>query len=85
MSGVQVTVRLFGQEARAAGRDTVIVPLADAQCTCGHLRAALLAAEPRLAATLPNCRWAVNHAFATETQPIAATDEVALIGLVSGG
>ena len=82
---MQVTVRLFGHEARAAGRATVSVHLADERCTCGRLREALLAAEPSLAATLPQCRLAVNHSFASDTQPIAATDEVALIGLVSGG
>ncbi len=82
---MQVTVRLFGQEARAAGRATVSVHLDAERCTCGRLREALLAAEPCLAATLPHCRLAVNHAFASEAQQIAATDEVALIGLVSGG
>jgi molybdopterin converting factor small subunit len=82
---VTVTVRLFGQEARAAGRAAVTVSLDDRPCTCARLREALLAAEPSLAPTLPHCRLAVNQAFASEAQLIAATDEVALIGLVSGG
>jgi molybdopterin converting factor small subunit len=82
---VQVTVRLFGPEARAVGRATVTVRLADEQCTCAGLREALRNAEPGLAAMLPNCRLAVNYTFASEQQPIAAPDEVALIGLVSGG
>ncbi len=82
---MQVTVRLFGAEARAVGRATVSVHLDDERGTCGRLRDALRAAEPGLAATLPHCRVAVNHSFASDAQPIAATDEVALIGLVSGG
>lgn len=82
---MEVTVRLFGQEASAVGRAAMTVRLDGDRCTPAALRAALLAAEPRLAATLPHCRLAVNHAFASEMQPITATDEVALIGLVSGG
>jgi len=31
------------------------------------------------------CRLAVNHAFAGDDTPIRESDEVALIGLVSGG
>jgi molybdopterin converting factor small subunit len=82
---VEVTVRLFGPEARAVGRATVTLHVDGQECTCARLREALLAAEPSLAVTLPYCRVAVNHSFASETQPIGAADEVALIGLVSGG
>ena len=80
-----VRVRLFGQEAHAVGQATVSVTLDDQPCTCAKLREALLTAEPRLATTLRHGRFAVNHVFASDAQPITATDEVALIGLVSGG
>ena len=47
--------------------------------------ARLTAAEPLLAGMLPACRFAVNHAFAADDRAIAEGDEVALIGLTSGG
>lgn len=82
---MRVVVRLFSTEALLLGRDQVQVDLPDEGPTCGALRQRLAAVEPGLTAALRTARFAVNHAFAPDGQPIAPGDEVALIGLVSGG
>jgi molybdopterin converting factor small subunit len=81
---VEITVKLFGPEAEVAGRRQVTVSVGEA-ATCGQLRAALAKREPLLAPRLPACRLAVNHEFAGDERPLGEQDEVALIGLVSGG
>lgn len=80
-----IVVHLFGAEAAAVGQDRICVELADAAPTCGVLRTRLVASTPALAAALRGARFAVNHAFAPDAHPIAPGDEVALIGMVSGG
>ena len=82
---MNVTVKLFGPQAMLAGRDAVIVTLPDEAVACGELRQALAEAEPRLAPSLPNSRFAVNHEYVREAHRVTATDEVALIGMISGG
>jgi len=79
-----VRVLLFGSEAIAAGRGTVEVELPDGQ-GCAHLRRALVAAYPALGPFADQARFAINSEFAPLDAPIRAGDEVALIGLVSGG
>jgi molybdopterin converting factor small subunit len=44
-----------------------------------------LKGTPWFPSGLGACRLAVNHAFADDSTPIRAADEVALIGMVSGG
>ena len=80
-----VRVMLFGPLSRAVGRPEVAVPLRCETPTCAMLRAALAEREPRLASWLSGCRFAVNREFAAEDRPIAESDEIALIGFVSGG
>jgi molybdopterin converting factor small subunit len=80
-----IKVKLFGPMGRAAGRSEVEVPLDVQAVTCGQLRARLSEQEPALAPLLPACRFAVNWQFAAEDCAIGATDEVALVGLTSGG
>jgi len=80
-----VRVKLFGPLSRAVGQPEVMVPLDGETPTCAVLRAQLAQREPRLAQLLPGCRFAVNREFAAEERPIAAGDEIALIGFVSGG
>lgn len=80
-----VSVKLFGPLNRAAGRPEVTVPLDRPAPTCAMLRAELARQEPCLAPLLAGCRFAVNHEFAVEERPLAAGDEIALIGFVSGG
>jgi len=80
-----VRVRLFGPLGRAVGQPEVTVALDRESPTCAMLRAQLAQCEPRLAQLLSGCRFAVNREFAAEERPIAADDEIALIGFVSGG
>lgn len=82
---MRIRVLLFGPEAAAVGRPAVEVSL-EGDRTDGRTLLEHLAAEhPALAPHLRSARLAVNHEFAEPTRPIHATDEVALIGLVSGG
>ncbi len=80
-----IDVQVFGPIRRRLGRSSAAIVLEEASPTCRRLRDALEKCEPGLAAFLPACRLAVNHEFATEEQVIQPGDEVALIGLVSGG
>ena len=72
-----VTVRLFAGLRERAGRDRVDVELHE-----GALVSDLLAAmdvAPR------SCVVAINREYATESEPVRAGDEVALVPPVSGG
>ncbi len=79
------TVHLFGPLAQAAQRTQITVRLEDASPTVANLRSPLAEVAPELAPLLPTCRFAVNHGFAAENQPLRPGDEIALIGMVSGG
>ncbi|MGD9688915.1 MAG: MoaD/ThiS family protein [Phycisphaerales bacterium] len=80
-----VEVLLFGPEAAATGRERVSLELASSAPTPADLRAALGERFPKLIPTLPAARFAVNGEFAHESTCIRPGDEVALIGMVSGG
>ncbi len=82
---MRIEVLLFGAQAEAAGRDRIALSLPSAALKCGDLRDAIHAAAPALGAQLPGVRFAVNHEFVDDEHCIRAGDEVALIGLVSGG
>jgi molybdopterin converting factor small subunit len=83
--GVTITIRLFGPQAQLAGTRELIVELPDADITCGELRQMLARTQSSLSASLAASRLAVNQAFAADDDPVRAGDEVALIGLISGG
>ncbi|MFI5380288.1 MAG: NTP transferase domain-containing protein [Tepidisphaerales bacterium] len=85
MSAPELTVLLFGLLAQKAGTRQIRVRVPGGSTTCAELRQALAAAEPRLAPLLPVCRFAVNQAFVAEGRVLKNTDEIALIGMVSGG
>ncbi len=80
-----ITIRLFGPEARAVGRNEIAVDIVDDSPTCQHLRARLAETVPALGPLLNHCRFAVNHEFVEQDHAIQPDDEVALIGMVSGG
>lgn len=82
---MQINVRLFGPQAQAAYAATVAVDIDQEHATCAAVRSALSEAYPSLRASLPASRFAVNHAYASDDTEIGEQDEVALIGLVSGG
>lgn len=80
-----IRILLFGPMAKEAEAGTVRIDIDGDRVTCAALRGLLATAYPRLAKLLPACRFAVNSRFAGEEQVITPADEVALIGMVSGG
>jgi len=83
---VFILVKLFGPQARLAGKPEVRLEVDDAQATCGGVLRALADTEPAfLAASIGSSRLAVNHAFVAADHRITPDDEVALIGLIGGG
>jgi molybdopterin converting factor small subunit len=84
-SRTSIRVLLFGPLAQRAGRRVVDIDAPLEPATCAELRARLAAAHPALGPLLPACRIAVNGRFALEDEVVTPEDEVALIGMVSGG
>ena len=81
---MEVRVLLFGPEAAVAGRSDVCVHI-DGACTCAAVRREIERSVPALKGRLTGARMAVNSEFASPEQTINSGDEVALIGMVSGG
>lgn len=80
---MSVTVLLFGPQAALAGARTLRL---DVPCgTVAGVRQALAQACPALASSLPASRFAVNQEFAADGDAVRSFDEIALIGMVSGG
>ena len=79
-----ITVRLFGPQAALVGADAVDVA-APVGVSAKNLKRLLGESAPKLMASLPASRIAVNHEYAAPDDPVPADAEVALIGLVSGG
>lgn len=80
----RMKVLLFGAEADRAGARFVMIeppnePGADA------VKAAVEAAAPALRGHLGSCRVACNSSFAGPALRVQPGDELAIIGLVSGG
>jgi len=82
-----LTVLLFGPHAAAAGAPSLAItpPQQPSAPTCGQVLEAIPKHAPALAPLMAGARLAVNHRFAQPHQPIHPGDELALIGLVSGG
>ncbi len=81
---MSIRVLLFGPEAAALGRDHILVALEPGD-NCAALLERLHADFPALRPSLAAARLAVNSEFAPPDHPVRAGDEVALIGMVSGG
>jgi len=79
-----VRVLLFGPEADAAGAREVRVEVPSG-ATCADLRSRMETDIPALGPSLGSGRFAVNSEFAPDSAPVREDDEIALIGLVSGG
>ncbi|MFO0860286.1 MAG: MoaD/ThiS family protein [Phycisphaerales bacterium] len=77
---MRVQVLLFGSERAAVGRASVEIEF-DGKASAREVLRALGERWP----ALKGKRLAVNHAFATGEEMIGPKDEVALIGMVSGG
>lgn len=85
METTVITVKLFGPVAQQAARRSVDLSFSHAAVTCAQVLRQLAQADPALARLLPSHRLAVNSEFARDDQPVNAEDDVALIGMVSGG
>ncbi|MEM9110197.1 MAG: MoaD/ThiS family protein [Planctomycetota bacterium] len=82
---MKIQVLLFGPQAVITGRDRVLVEVDGVAPTPASVKDALRQALPQLAATLDQSRLAINHQYTMEDTPLCESDEVALIGMVSGG
>ena len=78
------TVLLFGPQARLAGKREVSLDLPD-DADAATVLARLADAEPSLKASVAASRLAVNQDFAEPSRRVEASDELALIGMISGG
>ncbi|CAN5697094.1 hypothetical protein BH11PLA1_BH11PLA1_03500 [soil metagenome] len=79
-----VTILVFGPQAAAVGGGSVRLEIA-LPAGIDDVLAAVVEAQPALAPQRATLRVAVNQAFAAAGQLVKEGDEVALIGLVSGG
>lgn len=82
---MRVSVLLFGPQATLAGARSVDVDVHAESPTAHDVLFALKEVAPELTGSLASSRLAINHEFATAEQTIQQGDEVALIGMVSGG
>ena len=82
---MQLIVKLFGPQAVRAGTRQQAIEVPQATLSVGELRALLAEVQPALADSLPTSRFAINCELSTDSDPIAAGDEVALLGMMSGG
>lgn len=80
-----VRVRLFGQQAELMAAREISVPVTESALTATSLLKAIAEAYPDLQQSLPVSRLAVDHQYIDDTQVIDPSQEIALIGLISGG
>lgn len=81
---MKIDILLFGPQAKLAQTNRVAIDL-QTPPTVENALAALSEALPEIAQTLAASRLAVNHEYARNGDLLAEGDEVALIGMVSGG
>jgi len=82
---MRINVLLFGPQAEMAKANILTVEVETDRASVGSVMAALGVAAPGLGPSLPNSRLAVNHTYAASDDVLSESDEVALIGMVSGG
>ena len=84
-SRMQINVKLLGAVAQLMARREVLLDFATEPVTCDALKKRLLMDCAEYSRVLSACRLAVNHEFARPDQMVHERDEVALIGMISGG
>jgi molybdopterin converting factor small subunit len=81
---MRYTVKLFGPQAVKAGTREVQLDLPDV-ATAADVLQALRERCPQIRDSVSASRLAVNQELASPELTIKANDEIALIGMVSGG
>ncbi len=81
----RLMIKLFGPQAKAIGAPAVCVHVAAERVSCGALRQAIADQHPALADSIAISRLAVNCAFVPDDAAVCGSEEIALIGQVSGG
>ncbi|MCC6681665.1 MAG: MoaD/ThiS family protein [Phycisphaeraceae bacterium] len=83
---MKVTVLFFGPYADAMHDSSVTLDMPQQDtCTAGQVKAQLAERHPKLRGMLKSALIAVNHQAVPPDQPVHENDELAVIGLVSGG
>lgn len=82
---MHIKVLLFGPQAALVGADSLAVNVDTVSANVRSVMAALGDAAPELLPSLATSRLAINHAYASPEDHVSESDEVALIGMVSGG
>lgn len=78
-------VLLFGSIARDAGTSVIVVPHEQPSMAAAALLERISTHTPAIASMLSSSRIARNHAFAEATDVVSCDDELAVVGMVSGG
>lgn len=81
---MKMNVLLFGPYAETAGDSSVTVDISSSS-TAGDVKARLGEQYPKLRGMLNAALIAVNHQAVRPSHVVCKTDELAVIGLVSGG
>lgn len=82
---MKVKVKLFGSTREFVGQKEIDVTLSSEPATVAELKSSLYSAYPTLASGTSYLVVAVNRKAADDNTKITATDELALLPLVSGG
>jgi molybdopterin converting factor subunit 1 len=82
---LKVKVKMFGVTRESVGQKEVEVNLSSEPSTVAELKSSLFAAYPALASGASYLVVAVNRKVADDSTKITASDELALLPLVSGG
>lgn len=82
---MKIRVLLFGPQAAIRGATSIDLEVGAKEPTPIEVLSALSQFAPELADSIRTSRLAVNHEFAPKDLVVRSEDEVALIGMVSGG
>lgn len=81
---MKLSVRLFARARDLAGADRVELEIAD-PARIADVRAALGEGHPALRPILSSLLFAIDHEYATDSQTVPASAEIACFPPVSGG
>lgn len=82
---MKLTVLLFGPYAETVNDSSVTLEIASSTCSAGEVKVSLAQQYPKLSGMLSAARIAVNQQAVQPDHPVQESDELAVIGLVSGG